>query len=302
MLTPMEDDDAVQIPQVEATTARERRVGRGMLIMAILIACLLGVVGGAVGGAAGAMWVINTMAAPKVSPQARNAVVEYDAMPREGVRPVDIAGLTRSATPLHPCLIDFLRKQEPIIGTADWRKVRLHPYFKNDEDIINQLAFSRGALGITRGNDIYINVPYTPTSIDKLSELLLFHELTHVAQYASGMDLPEYASSAAYSYAAGNRPEDNAYEDEARAKAKELVSLWAFSPQRKRCHPDLQDEVRLRAPSEQPEISFAIFSATKGEYELVRHQLNRNQPLSRDIPDVAPGTADPEQNGGDTEE
>lgn len=268
------------------TTQSERKPGRGMLIAAILIACVVGVLGGAVGGAAGAMWVINTVGTPKVSPKAKNAVVEYGAMPREGARPVDIAGLTRSGTPLHPCLVDFLREQEAVIGNAEWGRVRLHPYFKNDDDIVNQLAFSRGAIGITRGNDIYINVPFTPDAFDQLNENLLFHELIHVAQYASGMRLPEYVSSVAYSYAAGNRPEDNAYEDEARIKAKELVVLWALSPQRTRCHPDQPEKLHLRAPSEQPEISFAIFSETKGEYELVRHQLHKNRLLIDEIPET----------------
>ena len=257
-----------------------------MLIAAVLAACFVGVLGGAVGGAAGAMWVIDTMASPRVSPKAQNAVVEYDAMPREGARPVDVAGLTRSGTPLHPCLVDFLDEQEAVIGSAEWTKVRLHPYFKNDQDIVNQLAFSRGAVGITRGTDIYINVPYVPASIDRLNEKLLFHELVHVAQYASGMDLPEYASSAAYSYAAGDRPEDNTYEDEARAKAEELLVLWALSPQRARCHPDQREKPHLRAPSERPEISFAIFSESKGEYELVRHQLHKNRLLIPEIPET----------------
>lgn len=260
-----------------------------MLIAMVVIACLVGLIGGALGGAAGAMWVINTMATPKVSLQAKNAVVEYDAMPRQGARPVDIAGLTKDGTRLNPCLIDFLRTQQEIIGTADWTRVRLHPYFKNDEDIVNQLAFAQGALAITRGNDIYVNVPYTPTAIDQLNEKLLFHELSHVAQYASGMDLPEYASQAAYSYAAGDRADDNAYEDEARAKSGELMARWAVSPERKRCHPDMRPEAHLRAPSEQPEISFAIFSPQKGEYELVRHQLHKNRLL---IPKTEPAAAE----------
>ena len=114
----------------------------------------------------------------------------------------------------------------------------------------------------------------------------MFHELVHVAQYASGMNLPEYASSAAYSYAAGARPEDNAYEDEARAKAAELLVLWALSPQRAQCHPDQRDKPHLRAPSERPEISFAIFSSQKGEYELVRHQLHKDRLLVRELPDA----------------
>lgn len=271
---------------VDVTTPSHRNPGRGILISAILVTCVLSVVGGAIGGAAGAMWVINTMANPKVSPKAKNAVVEYDAMPTEGARPVDVAGLTRNGTPLHPCLINFLEEQEAVVGEAEWTKVRLHPYFKNDEDIVNQLAFSRGALGITRGNDIYINIPYTPTSIEQLNETLLFHELSHVAQYASGMDLPEYASSAAYSYAAGHRPQDNAYEDEARTKATELLGLWALSPQRAQCHPDLLQKLHLRAPSERPAISFAIFSAEKGEYELVRHQLHKERYLIAPTPET----------------
>lgn len=271
---------------VGVSTPSGNRLGRGALIATILVACFVGVLGGAVGGAAGAMWVIETMASPRINPTAKNAVVAYEGMPKEGARPVDIAGLTRTGTPLHPCLIDFLRDQEAMIGEADWGKVRLHPYFKNDEDIVNQLAFSRGALGITRGNDVYINVPYTPDLIDQLNETLLFHELTHVAQYASGMNLPEYASGAAYSYAAGSRPEDNAYEEEARAKAKELVVLWALSPQRARCHPDRREKPHLRAPSEKPKISFAIFSDKKGEYELVRHQLHKNRLLIAEIPEA----------------
>lgn len=257
------------------------------MVTAIAASCVLSVVGGAIGGAAGAMWVINTMAYPKISPKAKNAVVEYDAMPKEGARPVDVAGLTRS-TRLHPCLVDFLTEQAGIIGEAEWSKVRLHPSFKNDEDIVNQLAFSGGALGITRGNDIYINVPYTPSSIDLLNENLLFHELVHVAQYASGMDLPEYASSAAYSYAGGSRPQDNAFEEDARRKAEELVVLWAQSPQRASCHPDLREKPHLRAPSERPLISFAIFSAEKGEYELVRHQLHKGRLLTPEIAETEP--------------
>lgn len=265
------------------------RRGRGTLIAAILTAGFVGLAGGAVGGAAGAMWVLETMASPRVSPKAKNAVVQYEAMPREGARPVDVAGLTRNGTPLHPCLIDFLEQQEAVVGSAKWAEVRLHPYFKNDEDIVNQLAFSRGALGITRGNNIYINVPYTPAQIDRLNETLLFHELAHVAQYASGMDLPEYVSSAAYSYAAGNRPQENAYEHEAQVIADELVALWAVSPQRARCHPDQRERPSLRAPSEQPEISFAIFSESKGEYELVRHRLHKNRLLMREAADTEVG-------------
>jgi len=261
------------------TNIPERKSGRGMMIATVAVACVLGLVGGAVGGAAGAMWVINTMAAPKVSPQAKNAVVEYDGMPKEGARPVDVAGLTAVSTRLNPCLVDFLKAQQAVVGTADWGKVRLHPYFKNDEDIVNQLAFAQGALGITRGNDIYINVPYTPSAIDQLNESLLFHELAHVAQYASGMDLPEYASQAAVSYASGDKVDDIAFEDDARAKAKQLLDLWAVSPQRARCHKDVPEETWLRAPSEQPEISFAIFSSQKGQYELVRHQLHKGRLL-----------------------
>ncbi len=184
-------------------------------------------------------------------------------------------------------MIDFLQDQQAVIGTAQWRRVRLHPYFKNEDDIVNQLAFSRGALGITRGNDIYINVPYTPSAIEHLDEKLLFHELVHVAQYASGMNLPEYASSAAQSYATGDRPENNNYEEEAREKAKELVGLWAISPQRALCHPDLPEDRATRAPSEQPLVSFAIFSPMKGEYELVRYQLHKNRPLLPELPEQA---------------
>jgi hypothetical protein len=275
---------------VDKTLNPERRTARRTLIAAVLAAGLVGLVGGAVGGAAGAMWVVQTMAAPKFSPKARNAVVEYAGMPAEGARPVDIAGLTRSGTPLHPCLVDFLEEQREVVGEADWRKVRLHPFFKNDEDIVNQLAFSSGAYAITRGNDIYVNIPYTPSAIDQLGEELMFHELVHVAQYASGMSLPEYASSAARSYAEGARPEDNAYENEARDKARELLRLWALSPQRVQCHPDQREAPHLRAPSERPEISFAIFSSEKGEYELVRHQLHKNRLLVREIPPVEAGS------------
>lgn len=276
--------------------------GRKALVAAIVAACFVGLIGGAVGGAAGALWVLQTVAAPKGSPVAKNAVVQYDAMPAEGARPVDIAGLTRTGTPLHPCLIDFLREQEPLIGEAEWRKVRLHPYFKSDDDIVNQLAFSSGAYAITRGSDIFVNVPYTPAAIDQLSEELMFHELVHVAQYASGMSLPEYASSAASSYAAGDRPQDNAFEHDARAKAQELLHLWALSPQRARCHPDQREKPHLRAPSERPEISFAIFSSQKGGYELVRHQMHRNKLLVSPA-EVATGElpvpADPEDAGTD---
>lgn len=253
---------------------------------------------GTVGGAAGAMWVVNTMANPKISPKAKNAVVQYDGMPTEGARPVDIAGLTSSGTPLHPCLVDFLDEQRAVIGEAEWTKVRLHPYFKDEDDILNQLAFARGALGITRGKDIYVNVPYTPSSIDRLNETLLFHELAHVAQYASGMDLPEYISSSASSFAAGQQPKDNAYEVEAHNKAEELLDLWALSPQRTECHPDQREQPHMRAISEQPEISFAIFSSTNGEYELVRHKLHEGRFLIERLPegDVEAGLESDQEN------
>src|SRR5690606_15568594 len=275
---------------VDKTLNPERRTARRTLIAAVLAAGLVGLVGGAVGGAAGAMWVVQTMAAPKFSPKARNAVVEYAGMPAEGARPVDIAGLTRSGTPLHPCLVDFLEEQREVVGEADWRKVRLHPVFKHDEDIVNQLAFSSRACAITRGNDIYVNIPYTPTAIDQPGGALTCHELVPAAPYASGMSLPEYASSAARSYAEGARPEDNAYENEARDKARELLRLWALSPQRVQCHPDQREAPHLRAPSERPEISFAIFSSEKGEYELVRHQLHKNRLLVRESPPVEAGS------------
>src|SRR5690606_9057824 len=101
---------------VGVSAPSRNRLGRGALIATILVACFVGVLGGAVGGAAGAMWVIETMASPRISPTAKNAVVAYEAMPKEGARPVDIAGLTRTGTPLHPCLIDFLRDQEAVIA------------------------------------------------------------------------------------------------------------------------------------------------------------------------------------------
>lgn len=91
------------------------------------------------------------------------------------------------------------------------------------------------------------------------------------------MALPEYVSSSASAYASGERPNDNAYEIDARNKAEELLTLWALSPQRASCHPDQRERPHLRAISEQPTISFAIFSAKKGEYELVRHKLHNGQ-------------------------
>lgn len=240
--------------------------------MAIAGAGVLGLAGGAIGGAAGTWWVLNTIGTPKISPPAKNAVLEYDAMPEEGLRPVDIAGLRRNGTPLNPCVIAFLEDQEELIGKADWRKVRFHPEFRND-DIINEVAFARGVLGITRQNDIYIAVPKEPSNLDQLNERLFFHELAHVAQYAAGLDIGDYATSAAASYAGGDEMKNNDYEQDVRDKEAALLDAWYASPQRLVCHPDAADNPDMRADSERPEVQFAIFDTKNGEYEIVKDRL-----------------------------
>src|SRR5690606_11266106 len=106
---------------VDKTLNPERRTARRTLIAAVLAAGLVGLVGGAVGGAAGAMSVVEAEDAAKFSTEARIAVVEDAGMPAEGARPVHLAGLSRSGTPLDPGLVDFLEEQREVVGAADWR-------------------------------------------------------------------------------------------------------------------------------------------------------------------------------------
>jgi len=257
------------------------RIRKRTILFAAGIAGFVGLVGGVVGGAAGAFWVVGTLSAETVKPIVRNAVVEYD-MPAEGARPVDIAGITRIATPLHPCLIGFLEEQEPLIGYADWSTVRLSPYFKSVNDIINDVAFARGAVAITRGTEIVVRTPDLAEHLDNIDELLMFHELAHVAQYQEKrMDLPDYAASAAYSYASGDRPEDNTYEIEARDVAAELLTAWRSSEWRRQCHPDLGDDLLIRAESEKPYVKYALYSPNSREYRVIDHRLHDPQVRGR---------------------
>lgn len=251
----------------------QRRRPRRLVAFAIAGAGIIGLLGGALGGAAGTLWVLETVGTPKITPAAKNAVLAYDAMPEEGMRPVDIAGLRRNGTPLHPCVISFLEEQEPLIGKADWTKVRFHPEFRND-DIINEVAFARGVLGITRQNDVYIAVPKEPSNLNQLNERLFFHELAHVAQYASGLNIGDYATSAAASYANGEKPKQNFYEEEVLAREQALLDAWYASEQRSECHPDAGRDMSRRAASERPEVQYAIFDTEKGEYVIVKHRLH----------------------------
>ena len=249
-------------------------VRKRILLLAMACSGAVGLIGGIVGGAAGAFWVVGTLSAENVKPIVRNAVIEYD-MPEEGARPVDIAGLTRVDTPLHPCLIKFMEDNEDIVGKADWSAVRLSPYFKSVNDIINDVAFARGAIAITRGTNIVVRTPDLTERLDAVSELLMFHELAHVAQYQEKrMDLPDYAASAAYSYAAGDRPEDNSYELEARTIATDLLISWSTSPHRRECHKDLPEGSYSRAPSERPSVKYALYSPSTKEYRVINHTLH----------------------------
>ncbi|WP_230291838.1 DUF4157 domain-containing protein [Croceicoccus sp. Ery5] len=262
------------VPDTGAQNAApQRRRPRRMLAFAIAGAGITGLLAGALGGAAGAFWVLETVGTPKITPAARNAVLAYDDMPEAGMRPVDIAGLRRNGTPLNPCVISFLNEQEALIGKADWQSVRFHPEFRND-DIINEVAFGRGVLGITRQNDIYIAVPKDPAQLNQLNERLFFHELAHVAQYASGLDIGDYAASAAASYANGSEPQKNFFEEEVRAKEQALLDAWYASDQRRACHPDLGEDMSRRAESERPEVQYAFFDTDKGEYVIVKHRLH----------------------------
>lgn len=255
-----------------AAPGPQRKRSRRFVAFAIAGAGLIGLVGGAVGGAAGAFWVLETVGTPKITPAARNAVLAYEDMPAEGMRPVDIAGLRRNGTPLNPCVISFLQDNEELFGQADWANVRFHPEFRND-DIINEVAFARGVLGITRQNDIYVAVPKEPSNLNQLNERLFFHELAHVAQYASGLDIGDYAASAAASYAGGAKPKQNFYEEEVRNREQAMLDAWYESEQRRVCHPDIEDTTR-RAESERPEVQYAFFDTDKGEYVIVKHRLH----------------------------
>ncbi|MBS7671411.1 hypothetical protein [Croceicoccus gelatinilyticus] len=276
------------------------RKRRRIFALALAGAGLVGLVTGTVGGAVGAMWVLETVGAPKITTAAKNAVISYDDLPQEGLRPVDIAGVMHRGTPLNPCVIDFLEEQSDLVGVADWKKVRFHPYFR-DEDIINEVAFARGVLAITRHNDIYVAVPRNPSGLDQLNERLFFHELMHVSQYAAGLNLGEYATSAAASYAAGQEMKQNDFEEDVRDREKLVLDAWYASEQRRACHADVlplpepepeidgeegagegeptpvADVPMVRAPSEMPNIQFAIFDTRKGEYEVVEHKLHEDK-------------------------
>ena len=253
--------------------AAKRKGRRGIIVMAVVFAGIAGLIGGAVGGAAGAMWVVETMANPQYSPKVRNTVIKYD-MPGEGARPVDIAGIQKNGTPLHPCFIDFLEgPAAEILPHADWTKVRLSPYFKSEGDIITEMAFARGAVAITRQNDIIVRVPHTRQILSSLNERLMFHELVHVDQYASGtMDLPDYAASSARAYANGRDPQENFYEREADLQAEMLLNLWVESDARKVCHKDVT--ASTRASSEKPEITYALFDLESQQYRVVETRLH----------------------------
>lgn len=282
--------------------ANPRRRPRRLVAFAMAGAGIIGLLAGAVGGAAGAYWVLDTIGTPKIVPAARNAVLAYDAMPAEGMRPVDIAGLRRNGTPLHPCVIAFLKEQEPLFGKADWAAVRFHPEFRND-DIINEVAFARGVLGITRQNDIFIAVPKEPGNLDQLNERLFFHELAHVAQYAAGLDIGDYATSAAASYANGDKPKQNYYEEEVRAKEQAMLDAWYASDQRRTCHPDLGEDMSRRAASERPEVQYAFFDTDRGEYVIVKQRLHvgKGFALPTHPRPERPDPADRQETGSDAE-
>ena len=263
------------------TTGQPRRRRRGLILLAIACGALTGLMGGAIGGAAGAYWVIERMANPRFSPKIKNAVISYE-MPSTGARPVDIIGINKAGTPLNPCLIDFLEEQRDILPNGDWAAVRINPYFKTETDIITEMAFARGAAAITRRGEIYVRVPNAAEGLNGMDEKLMFHELAHVDQYASGrLDLPDYAASAAYSYANGADVHDNAYEFEARDLAQQLIDRWVESPERIECHPDVPESLK-RAASERPKGQYAIFNRERQEYETVEHtaHIGRGFPVS----------------------
>lgn len=260
------------------TDGGRARKFRGRTLALVMMAGIAGLVGGAVGGAAGAVWVVETMAKPRYSPKTKNAVIDY-AMPAEGARPVDIAGIRKAGTPLNPCLIAYLEDNRDILPHAKWEDVRLNPYFKVEGDIITEMAFARGIAAITRGNEITVRVPDATENLNGINETLIFHELVHVDQYASGrMDLPDYAASAATAYANGRDAHENDYEDEARSKGMALLKAWLTSHRRKQCHPDLVEAddngPARRAPSEKPEARYALFDHDTQEYRLVEYRLH----------------------------
>ena len=210
---------------------------------------------------------------PRYSPKIKNAVIKYE-MPEKGARPVDIAGIQKNGTPLNPCLIAFLDgPAAEHLPNADWSKVRLSPYFKSEGDIITEMAFARGAIAITRQNDITVRVPESSAILNSLNERLMFHELVHVDQYASGtLDLPDYTASSAKAYVAGKDPRDNFYELEADRIAALLTALWSGSTQRKACHKDMT--TLERAPSEKPSVTYALFDKDSQQYRVVETQLH----------------------------
>jgi len=257
---------------------RPKKKRKGLIALILVTSCVTGIIGGAIGGAAGAIWVVETMAKPRFSPKVKNAVIEYE-MPAEGARPVDIAGINKIGTPLHPCAIGFMEENRELLPHADWSAVRFNPYFKIDGDIITEMAFARRAAAITRGNEITVRVVDAPENFDVLTERLFFHELVHVDQYASGrMDLPDYAASAANAYANGRNAHDNGYEKEAAEKADVLRKAWKISGWRQKCHPDVKENTEgkaaKRSASERPMVKYAIFDRDTQEYRVVEHVMH----------------------------
>jgi len=247
-----------------------------LVMLGILGAGTTGIIGGAVGGAAGAYYVLETMAKPKFSPKIKNAVIEYD-MPAQGARPIDIVGIKKAGTPLHPCLIGFLENQRDMMPHAKWKEVRIYPYFKVEGDIITEMAFAQRNIAITRGNEITVRVAEAFEYRENTKEALMFHELFHVDQYASGrMDLPDYAASAARAYASGMEMNKNDYEQEARRATRELISRWIESEEREKCHPDVRKDgqiIKGRSPSESPMVKYAIFDHGSQQYNVVEFQF-----------------------------
>ena len=249
--------------------ARKGRKTRTLLLLVSI--AIVSATAGAVGGATSAFFTMKKMQDVKIP----EAIVAYANMPKDGIRPVDIAGITQNNTPINPCVLPFLEKHQDVIGTADWSSVRFHPNYKN-ADLINDVAFVRGYTGITRNNDVYISVP---NNIESLNEILFFHELMHVAQYASGMDLPGYTASAMSSYTSGKPADENNYEEAAALGAIQMVNLWIDSEERQACHPDMKRGKMYRAASEQPAISYTDYNQITGRYIIEDVVLHENMSM-----------------------
>lgn len=197
-------------------------------------------------------------------------VIVYPDMPSDGVRPVDIHGIVDGSHGINACALPFVRAEFKRLGlpVSHLRKVRFHNSL-TPVDTINDVAFAKGFRAITRANDIYVASPNMEPEFSDDGERIFFHELVHTAQYQSGeLSLPAYAASSMNSFALGDNPHGNGYEDQADKLAAKLLKSWHASKSRRNCYPDdrLNPADRRVGKRSDVIVMFAAYEARQGKY------------------------------------